>query len=411
MANPAAPGQDDDPSATPPHILGFNAFKKHRLGGSRLVTDRHGTRYLGGGITGEPMEVDSRLQEEYASLSDEEKRRYESQANGDHLKTTQSEAPAAGQLPANFNAGFNDFSPGSNFTHTGGSGSRSLVSGSSPSDPDRLMNMMRQQAHRANAAREAVQAGIAEQRANPAATVARATAVRDAELAKDGITDMGGGNRMLRNRYGTGFATKLTPEEHKDRKPGVIIDEKGEVDTARMMSNAGKGTTTPHIPGTEGAGLNKEVSAQIEAGIAGAAPFAAERRAADLKRETEAYAAENPPLTPATSTPNATTTPSQPASVKETAAKAAPAVAPLAVAATVGRLPFVGPALTGIANTALHRSGFNLAPLGKPSGTRQTAEGSPKGSAGGLNQTRLAPLGQTLTRLATPQPPKAAPSR
>lgn len=156
-------------------------------------------------------------------------------------------------------------------------------------------------ASRNAAVKQAVTAAHAAQVVNPAATVDAARAVRDAALAKDGITDLGGGNKVMSNKYGSGFATQLSPDQMKTRKPGVIRDEKGTVDVGKMMANKGGNGPVPYVPPTPGtpfansptAGETRpEVQQQIATGIASLMPGASKRLEADRNREVKSYAAQ-----------------------------------------------------------------------------------------------------------------------
>jgi hypothetical protein len=63
---------------------------------------------------------------------------------------------------------------------------------------------------------------------NPGAYVDQQIQARNTQLAQSGITDMGGGNMVMNNRYGSGFVTQADPT--KPRPPARFFDEKGEVD-------------------------------------------------------------------------------------------------------------------------------------------------------------------------------------
>jgi hypothetical protein len=171
------------------------------------------------------------------------------------------------------------------------------VSGPSPSARMRFMDMVGQAASRKAAAKQAVQDRIQWQKENPEAVADMSIAAKDAQLAESGITDLGGGTKAMTNKYGTGFATNMTPQEAADRKAGktfgTIMDEKGVVDVKGMMANKGAGTTTPYQPGsTETPSLNLDARdanrADIQSKIAAAIPGAADRRAADRAKVIEA---------------------------------------------------------------------------------------------------------------------------
>ena len=133
--------------------------------------------------------------------------------------------------------------------------------------------------------------------ANPGGAVNAAIAVRDAALAKDGITDLGGGAKAMKNKYGSGFAA---PMPEGPRQPGVIRDEKGTVDVATMMEGKGKLDAVPYVPPIAGTPFEKGLTAgsvrpqmqqQIATGIADLMPGADKRRVADRSREVKNYAA------------------------------------------------------------------------------------------------------------------------
>lgn len=162
--------------------------------------------------------------------------------------------------------------------------------------------MAQQNTDRNAAVKKAVTTAHASQVANPAATVDAARAVQAAGLAKDGITDLGGGNKVMSNKYGSGFATQLSPDQMKTRKPGVIRDEKGTVDVGKMMANKGGTGPVPYVPPTPGtpfansptAGETRpEVQQQIATGIASLMPGASKRLEADRNREVTSYADAN----------------------------------------------------------------------------------------------------------------------
>ena len=154
-------------------------------------------------------------------------------------------------------------------------------------------------ASRKAAVKQAVTMAHAAQVANPAATVDAARAVRDAALAKDGITDLGGGAKAMKNKYGSGFAA---PMPEGPRQPGVIRDEKGTVDVATMMEGKGKLDAVPYVPPIAGTPFEKGLTAgsvrpqmqqQIATGIADLMPGADKRRQKDAEREVEVFRDNN----------------------------------------------------------------------------------------------------------------------
>ncbi|HYF37595.1 MAG TPA: hypothetical protein VD994_20000 [Prosthecobacter sp.] len=330
-----------------PHILGFNAFKASKLAGGRKVTDRHGTRYLGGKVSGEPMEVDAELHAEYAALSDDAKAEWEARGTGDNLK--QQGASAVQQLPPAFARMPNapDLA-GPLASRTAGA---------------RFMQSVQQVAARNQAATAAAQALRQQQIAHPEIAVDSAIAARDARLAESGITDMGGGTRVMSNQYGTGISTKLTPEQIAQRRPALIIDEKGVVDTAKMMANKGTGTTVPYLAGTqETPALNMdrrdEVRSGIQAGITAAVPGAGERRAADRAKSISNFSIANQPVMPAHMMAGSVST--TPNSAMRAIQKAVPPVGAAAVSGLAGGIPVVGPVVAGLATNEARKPGGGL---------------------------------------------------
>lgn len=154
-------------------------------------------------------------------------------------------------------------------------------------------------ASRNAAVKRAVTAAHAAQVKNPEGTIDAAIAVHDAALAKDGITDLGGGNKAMKNKYGSGFAV---PMPEGPRQPGVIRDEKGTVDVGKMMKNKGGNGPVPYVaptPGTPFANsptageMRPETQQQIATGIANLMPGADKRRQKDAEREVEVFRDNN----------------------------------------------------------------------------------------------------------------------
>jgi hypothetical protein len=171
------------------------------------------------------------------------------------------------------------------------------VAGANPGNnvPGRFGHMMESIKARADAGKTAVATERANQVANPAATVDRSRAAMANQLAQDGITDLGGGTKTMRNKHGTGFAQRLTPEQFANRAPAVIRDEKGTVDVVAMMANRGKSTTTPYVPGSQATpALNMDAvdanRAAIAAMTASAIPGAGARLAKDRANQVASYA-------------------------------------------------------------------------------------------------------------------------
>jgi hypothetical protein len=219
-----------------------------------------------------------------------------SRARGEDVSTG---PKAMGQLPENMRGIPNapDLSGFQQFDKQG-----RQVAGPSPSARQRFMDGVAQAAGRKAEAKQAVQDRIKWQKENPGAVADMSIAARDAQLAESGITDLGGGTKAMTNKYGTGFATKMTPQEAADRKAGktagTIMDEKGVVDVKGMMANKGVGTTTPYQPGsTETPSLNLDARdanrSNIQSSIAAAIPGADERRAADRRKTVNAISVQN----------------------------------------------------------------------------------------------------------------------
>ncbi len=185
------------------------------------------------------------------------------------------------------------------------------IAGANPGDnvPGRFGNMMESIKARADAGKTAVATERANQVTNPAATVDRSRAAMANKLAQDGVTDLGGGTRAMSNKYGTGFAQTLTPEQFANRAPAVIRDEKGTVDVGAMMANRGKPLTTPdqapltipyQAPSTQAkaAGYTQSMTAgeaspltraDIATKTANAIPGAGERLAKDRANQVASY--------------------------------------------------------------------------------------------------------------------------
>lgn len=253
-------------------------------------TDKRGKRLIGGRFANQTAEqARETLRQEFAGLDDATKQKYAADASGATLRPS-SMLPPGFQPPAT----------GSTMTDMRG---RAVTLGPSASAPARQKVMDEAAAARRAGGRQAVAAAKAAQAADPMGMAQRVQAANDARLAESGITDMGGGFKALDNQYGTGFAKPMTPQEAADRKAGktrgVIADEKGLVDVGAMMKNAGTGTTVPYQekqPDEFQASKNVvDHRANIQAGIAAAAPGMAERRAADAQAIAGKIAAAVPP--------------------------------------------------------------------------------------------------------------------
>lgn len=308
-------------------ISGFNAWFASRMSKTRGVKgSMRGMSNLGGPWAGKtPEEARQLAMEEYAALPDQEKMQWESRASGEQLRP-------GGAMP------FESVS-------TGRMG-KPLVSGASPTAAARKAEMDSAAASLAKAAKDAVASRKAWQDANPAAVVDMNIAAKSENLAKSGITDMGGGKMAMSNRYGTGYVEMLTPEQMATRKPGTIIDEKGVVDVSAMMANKGQGTTVPYKTGTTATpALNMDAGDQIRQGIAAkvaaAAPGAAERLAADRNRMLSAMPSAKPATAAAPVQPAAAPSalPAMPPAVKTAAKQAAPHVARAAASVISPILP------------------------------------------------------------------------
>jgi hypothetical protein len=278
--------------------------------------DEKESKYTSGKYRGKTLnEATALAREEFAALSKSTpgfSDKWGSRARGDDV----SQGPKAmGQLPENMRGMPNapDLSGFQQFDKQG-----RQVAGPSPSARQRFMDSVTQGAVRAQTAKQAIQDRKAWQEANPGAVADQAIAANDARLAESGITDMGGGTKSMSNKYGTGFATNMTPQEAADRKAGktfgTIIDEKGVVDVKGMMANKGKGTTTPYVAGTENTpSLNMDagddIRANIQAKTLEAMPGTEERRASDRAKVIETIKSAVP--APALAKPTAIT-PSRP---------------------------------------------------------------------------------------------------
>lgn len=255
-------------TATEQPISGFNAWRASRMASTKGVKgSMKGMKYVGGPWAGKtPEQAKQMAMEEYAALPDEEKARWDNSR----------ESLKVGGMPFG--------SPVS----TGKMG-KPLVSGASPTAETRTNALNADAQNRAIAAKGAVQARKDWQAANPAAVVDMNIAAKNENLAQSGITDMGGGTMAMQNKYGTGFVEQLTPEQFAARKPGIIRDEKGQVDTLGMKKGtlAYTGTATPAL----NADAMDAGRADIAAKVAAAAPKAADRLAADRAKQIAAMPA------------------------------------------------------------------------------------------------------------------------
>jgi hypothetical protein len=161
---------------------------------------------------------------------------------------------------------------------------------------ERFNAMATQQANRNAGAKAAGTMAHAQQVINPVATVNATRAVKDAALAKDGITDMGGGFKSMSNKYGTGSATfgqPPTPGPH-------VFDNGAPVDLAASLKReqAVKDGTLPSssklIVSDPNAAVSSETLKQnIAASVAAAVPGVAARREKDRSNQVAQYAANN----------------------------------------------------------------------------------------------------------------------
>ncbi len=150
--------------------------------------------------------------------------------------------------------------------------------GKSPRANQTFKDMADQLTSRRNAATQAVADTKAAQINDVPGTVDRSIAARDNQLAQDGVTDMGGGNMAMRNKYGAGFVTTGNAPRALGSKPGAVRDENGVVDMKASVA----GNTIVNTPGNPEALPTRAESMQdIEKNIALMAPGAVERRAAD----------------------------------------------------------------------------------------------------------------------------------
>lgn len=305
MANETTPTATDPAATLEESNRGYAAYVAEQLADAQRIPQQTVTsvrssgnarsKVIGGRIAsgrfkgmteGEARQI---LMQEYAGFDDAAKLQYDQRGAGENLKPS-SMLPPGFQPPAT----------GSTMTDMRG---RSVTLGPSASAPARQKAMDEAAAARRAGGRQAVAAAKAAQAADPMGIAQRVQAANDARLAESGVTDMGGGFKALDNQYGTGFAKPMTPQEAADRKAGktrgVIADEKGLVDVGAMMKNAGTGTTVPYQekqPDEFQASKNVvDHRANIQAGIAAAAPGMAERRAADAQAIAGKIAAAVPP--------------------------------------------------------------------------------------------------------------------
>lgn len=287
-AAPAVPDvQENQPQIADDGEGAFARYATAQMADSGgIKKDMRGARILRGRFKGKTeMEARELLRAEFSALDDAQKSEYAAMARGDDLKSQKS---ASSSLP---------FQPSSSMTGMDG---KTVKFGPSASAPARAAAMKAQTIATAQAGKAAVKAAQANQAADPTGVAMRAQAAKDAVLAKDGVTDMGGGTMALQNQYGSGFAQKIDPT--KPRAPGRIFDEKGEVDVTGMMLRSkgsqldanGRAVGVPYMSGGSDAQA-AGVSAGIQEGIASAAPGMEERRAKDIEKNATSFAASLPP--------------------------------------------------------------------------------------------------------------------
>jgi hypothetical protein len=143
---------------------------------------------------------------------------------------------------------------------------------------------------RINANKADVAATRAKQILDPAGTVDNARAQQSADLAKDGVTDIGGGNRTLNNKSGSGVSVMPGQPGYINGPHVSIWDDKGQ---PVKMSD---GSPVPKV----GDGMTRKDSKENIAGIqSGLAPGASDRLAADRYRAIKAQTdANNAPIAP-----------------------------------------------------------------------------------------------------------------
>lgn len=165
----------------------------------------------------------------------------------------------------------------------------------SPDAMDRFSTMAQNQIDRANAGRQAVYNKHAEQILNPAGTVDRNIAAKNENLAQSGITDMGGGRKILSNKYGTGVSLRPgDPGYGTNNGPHII--EKGQgvkVSGDKIVPDGAP------VPGGISRATMKE---DIAAKTAGIAPGASDRLAADRTKAIARQTQENAPMVGAAKT-------------------------------------------------------------------------------------------------------------
>ena len=159
-------------------------------------------------------------------------------------------------------------------------------SGASPYAAGTFQAMNNALTMRKATAKQAVADKRAQQVLDVPGTVDRAIAAKNQQLAQDGITDLGGGEKSLSNKYGTGYATTSATPRKFGSKPGAIMDENGVVDLNKTRA----ANTVINTPGSSGnTALNMDardaVRADIGQKVNAAMPGAADRLAADRNRE------------------------------------------------------------------------------------------------------------------------------
>lgn len=159
---------------------------------------------------------------------------------------------------------------------------------------DRFATMTKQQFNRRDEAKTAVLNTHAAQILNPTATVDRNTQAKTENLAKDGITDLGGGRMSLSNKYGTGAVLQPGDPGYRNNGPHIIENGQGVKVSDDKVVPAG----APVPGGISRAAMKEDIAAKT----AGLAPGASDRLAADRTKAIARQTQENAPMVGAAKT-------------------------------------------------------------------------------------------------------------
>lgn len=214
--------------------LGLEAFIAHHLKAAGLQMSG-GDNQAGWIIKGGPYSgmhkaaAIEAITEKWKAMPDEQRQPFHDMGNNRGTRSgdfpTQ---PAGGEAPAYPSVSGNPPDVATRPAFTDMRGNPNTGAGPSPTAGARYNAMGRASEQRVQGARQAAQVVTDHYASSPAAYVDRQIEARNTGLAKDGITDMGGGNRVMQNQYGSGVATQMAPGAK--RTPGVLADEHGVVD-------------------------------------------------------------------------------------------------------------------------------------------------------------------------------------